>query len=70
MWRDTVTRNDVEVVVHNVQIDRTYKDGDEFKRTNSFDAARDLPRVELVARKAFEFVALKSDAREAETDEA
>lgn len=58
VWENTIKRNGQDIVVHSVQIDRTYKDGDEWKRTSRFDA-RDLPKVALVARKAFEYLALK-----------
>ena len=68
VWRDTITRNGVEIVVHNVQIDRTFKDGDEYKSSSSFDAARDVPRLLLVASKAYEFVALKAEDEPADAD--
>jgi len=59
IWENTVTRNGRETVVHSVQIDRTYKDGEEWKQTNRFDV-RDLPKVELAAAKAFDFICLKN----------
>ena len=43
-----------------VSIQRTYKDGDEFKTTNSF-SRDDLPIVWLLSQKAWEFV-LKEEA--------
>ena len=60
IWENTVTRNGNEVTVHSVQIDRTYKDGEEFRRTSRFNVA-DLPKVRLVAAKAFEFLTLKPE---------
>ena len=65
IWENTVTRNGNQVTVHSVQIDRTYKDGEEFKRTSRFNVA-DLPKVQLVAGKAFEFLGLNSENREAD----
>ena len=58
IWHNTVNRDGKEIPVFSVQIDRTYKDGEEFKRTSRF-ATRELPRVELVAAKAFEFLCMK-----------
>ena len=60
IWENTVDRNGQQVVLHSVQIDRTYKDGEEFKHTNHFPE-RDLPKVQLVAAKAFEFLSLKGN---------
>ena len=54
IWANTVEKNGREVSVHSVQIDRTFKQGSDFKRTSRFGLA-DLPRVQLVAAKAFEF---------------
>jgi len=58
VWANTIKRDVKDVLVHSVQIDRTYKQGEEFKRTNSFNV-QDLPKVQLVAAKAFEFLSLK-----------
>ena len=58
IWENTVKRNGQDVVVPSVQIDRTYKDAkDEWQHTNSF-GVRDLPKVQLVAAKAFEHLSL------------
>ena len=58
VWENSVERNGVQVTVHSIQIDRTYKDGDEFKQTSRFNL-QDLPKVALVAGKAYEFLTLK-----------
>ena len=62
---DAVWENEVEVKngrktkVYSVQIDRTYKDGDEFKRTSRFNV-NDLPKVQMLAQKAYVFVSMTS----------
>ena len=58
VWKNTIERDGQSTPVYSIQIDRTYKDGDEWKRTSRF-SLNELPRVELVSRKAFEFLALK-----------
>lgn len=47
-----------EYSFHNVVIQRVYKDGDEWKETNSFRTT-DLPKVRLVAEKSFDFLSMK-----------
>lgn len=58
VWRNTITRNGKEIVTHSVQIDRTFKDGEQFKKTNIF-FLQDLHKVEIVARRALEFLSLE-----------
>jgi len=58
IWANTVDRDGNEVTVFSVQLDRSYKDGDEFRQTSRFNV-NDLPKVQLVAAKAFEFLAMK-----------
>jgi hypothetical protein len=54
---------------YKVSLQRTYKDGDEFRTTSSF-SRDDLPIVDLLIRKAWEFV-LESEmnARKATSEE-
>lgn len=42
-------------VFHKVSIQRTFRDGDEFRSTSSFNRD-DLPIVELLTRRAWEFI--------------
>lgn len=44
-----------DTVFHKVSIQRAYWDGDEFKTTSSFNRD-DLPIVELLTRRAWEFI--------------
>lgn len=48
---------------YSVTIDRAYKQAENWRHTNSFGMA-DLPKVQLVAAKAFEFLALDSEQEE------
>jgi len=41
-------------------MERNYKDGEEWKKTNSL-RANDLPKAILALQKAFEFVAIKEE---------
>jgi hypothetical protein len=53
--------NGAQVKTYSVQIQRTFKDKDgEFKHTSGF-RENDLPKVALVARKAYEHLTLKGD---------
>lgn len=72
VFENLVDVNGAQVRKFSVQIQRTYKDKDgEFKRTNSF-GEHELPRLALVAQKAYEFLTMKeeeeafSDAHEVE----
>ena len=59
IWENTIEKDGENRPVYSIQIDRTYKDGEEWKTSNHFRLT-ELARVELVARKAFEFLSLKS----------
>jgi hypothetical protein len=54
------SRTNEDSTFYKVSIQRTYKDGDEFKTTSSF-SRDDLPIVWLLSQKAWEFV-LKEEA--------
>ena len=69
IWENTINRNGKQITVHSIQIDRTYKDGDQFKQTNRFDALRDLPRVQLLAAKAYEWISLKPETNDREREQ-
>lgn len=44
-----------DVTFHKVSVQRTYKDGDEFKTTTSF-SRDDLPTVRLLIDRAWQFI--------------
>lgn len=45
------------VKLYSINIDKTYKDGDEWKHSTSF-AVEDLPKVALVASEAYRYLRL------------
>ena len=59
VWRKEVEQNGQTVTRHSVRIQKQYrnKDGD-YEKTEYF-FKNDLPMLELVTRKAFEYLALK-----------
>ena len=58
-WAKSKTMEDEMVQVYSMNIDKVYKEGDQWKRTNSF-TAEDLPKVSLVATEAYKYIQLNS----------
>ena len=60
VWRDAVEQDGRTVIQHSVKITKTYRDKttDEWKTTDYF-FPNDLPKLILVAQRAFEFTSLK-----------
>lgn len=65
IWENSGKNKDGEkYTYHTVNVDRSYKDSDdEWQKTSSF-RLNDLPKVELVSREAYAFLALKGDDEE------
>lgn len=61
VWKNTRKKDGEEFDVFNVDITRSYLDKDENWQTTSSFQLNDLPKVAMLAEKAFEFVLLKSD---------
>ena len=59
IWTNTKTVHGETVKFHSVTINKTFKEGDEWKYTNSFNI-EDLPKVALVANEAYKYIRLKS----------
>ena len=59
VWEDVRIIGDTLVKVHSVKIDRSYKDGEEWKHTNAFNA-EDLPKVAVVANEAYKYVRMRA----------
>ncbi len=57
IWKNQTKKG----VMQSITIDRSYKDGEEFKTTNSFRPA-DLPLIEVLMRKAMEYLFLKGES--------
>jgi hypothetical protein len=61
VWQDEVEKNGVTVVRHSVRVQKRFQqDNGEWKNTDYF-FPEDLPKLKLVAAKAFEFVSLKEN---------
>lgn len=63
IWAQSRTVNGEMVKFYSITIDKAYKDGEEWKHTNSF-AAEDLPKVALVAIEAYRYLRLRSSDEE------
>jgi hypothetical protein len=51
--------NSETVKLYSVTINKAYKEGEDWKYTNSFNI-EDLPKVALVATEAYKYIKLKS----------
>lgn len=60
IWKNTGKKDGDEFEYRTVSIDRNYKDGDDWKTTNSF-RVNDLPKLANVANKAYDFLVAKED---------
>ena len=58
IWAKAKTVEGEMVKFYSVSIDKAYKDGDEWKHSNSF-AAEDLPKVALVTNEAYKYIHLQ-----------
>lgn len=65
IWENKAkTKDGKEYSFFNVAIERNFKnDKDEWNKSSSF-MKNDLPKVELVTRKAFEYLSLNKDDKE------
>ncbi len=59
IWANTKVVNSETVKLYSVTINKAYKEGEEWKHTNSFNI-EDLPKVALVATEAYKYIRLKS----------
>jgi len=59
IWAKTKTVEGETVEFYSVTITKAYKEGDNWKYTNSFNI-EDIPKVVLVANEAYKYVRLKS----------
>ena len=57
IWESKASKDGREFPVWSIRIERSYKKGEEWNRTSSYGLA-DLPKVETVARKAYEALIL------------
>ena len=59
IWANTKVVNGETVKLYSVTINKAFKEGDEWKYTNSFNI-EDLPKVALVANEAYKYIRLYS----------
>ena len=57
IWANTKVVNSETVKLYSVTINKVYKEGEEWKHTNSFNI-EDLPKVALVATEAYKYIRL------------
>ena len=57
IWANTKVVNGETVTLNSVTINKAYKDGEDWKYTNSFNT-EDLPKVALVADEAYKYIRL------------
>jgi len=67
VFANVAKTKDREVTFHKVSLQRTYRDGDEFKTTTSF-GRDDLPVAKLVLEQAWQFI-LETEATRGKDDE-
>ena len=60
LWTRTKVVNGETLTFHSLAINKAYKDGEDWKYTNSFNI-EDLPKVALVANEAYRHVRLRED---------
>lgn len=68
VFANTAKTNGRETVFHKVSLQRTYKDGDEWKTTTSF-GRDDLPTAQLLMQRAWEFILDTEAHRSTEADD-
>ncbi len=58
IWANTKVVSGEKVKIYSVTINKAYKEGEEWKYTNSFNI-EDLPKVALVANEAYKYMRLR-----------
>jgi len=66
IWVDSKVLNNAVVELHSIKIDKWYKDGDDWKNTNTFNT-EDLHKVAVVAMEAYKFIRLQSSEQNNES---
>lgn len=59
IWVDSKILNNAMVELHSIKFNRCYKEDEEWKYTNTFNA-EDLPKLSVVAMEAYKFIRLRS----------
>ena len=67
VWKDDVEKDGATVVRHSVRIQKRFRQDDgEWKNTDYF-FPEELPRLQLVTAKAFEYISLKESEEPSDT---
>ncbi len=66
VWMNEIQKDGKPLQLASVSVERSFKDGETWKKTNSF-RADDLPKVVAVAWKAYELLVLKGRTPAAES---
>ena len=64
IWQSTVQQGGRQVTQYSIRIQKRYRDDKGDWKPTDYYFSNDLPRLQLVAQKAFEFVALKESTEE------
>jgi hypothetical protein len=64
IWRKEVEQNGRKVVQHSIRIQKRYRDKEGKWQNTDYFFPNDLPRLQLVVEKAFEYVALSESDEE------
>ena len=67
LWAEDKTMESGVVKFYSINITKAYKDGDNWKNTNNFNA-EDLPKVSLVASEAYKFIRLNTSDVQTDPD--
>ena len=68
LWAEDKTMEKGVVKFYSINITKAYKDGDNWKNTNNFNA-EDLPKVALVTDEAYKYIRLSSSNPQTEPDQ-
>jgi hypothetical protein len=66
IWVDSKVLNNAMVELHSIKFNRCYKEDEEWKYTNTFNA-EDLPKLSVVAMEAYKFIRLQSSEQNNES---
>lgn len=61
IWSENKTVNGAVVELHSIKLDKSYKEGDQWKRTQSF-AVEDLPKIAMLAQEAYKYLRLRTSS--------
>lgn len=67
IWPRQIEMKGKQITLYNTQISKNIKIDDEWKAISSFDL-NDLPKVELVTRQAYEYIATKKKTGDVDDD--